>query len=85
MSFGEIITWPFAKLMVWLYGLTGNYGVALILFALAVNLIMTPFMAKSKKSMMRSSRLQPMLQELQKRHEGNPQKLQAETQKLYRE
>ncbi len=85
MSFGEIITWPFAKLMVWLYGLTGNYGIALIFFALAVNLIMTPFMAKSKKSMMRSTRLQPMLQELQKRHEGNPQKLNEETQKLYRE
>ena len=85
MSFGEIITWPFAKLMVWLYNLTGNYGVALIFFALAVNLIMTPFMAKSKKSMMRSTRLQPMIQELQKRHEGNPQKLNAEMQKLYRE
>ena len=64
MSFGEIITWPFAKLMVWLYGLTGSYGVALILFALVVNLVMTPFMAKSKKSMMRTSRLQPKIQEL---------------------
>ena len=85
MSFGEIITWPFAKLMVWLYNLTGNYGLALILFALAVNLIMTPFMAKSKKSMMRSSRLQPKIQELQRRHEGNPQKLNAEMQKLYQE
>jgi len=85
MSFGEIITWPFAKLMVWLYNLTGNYGLALILFALAVNLIMTPFMAKSKKSMMRSSRLQPRIQELQRRHEGNPQKLNAEMQKLYQE
>ena len=85
MSFGEIITWPFAKLMVWFYNLTGNYGVALIFFALAVNLIMTPFMAKSKKSMMRQTRLQPMIQELQKRHEGNPQKLNAEMQKLYRE
>ncbi|MBQ9685904.1 MAG: membrane protein insertase YidC [Oscillospiraceae bacterium] len=85
MSFGEIITWPFAKLMVWLYGLTGNYGVALIFFALAVNLIMTPFMAKSKKSMMRSTRLQPMIQEIQRRHEGNPQKMNAEMQKLYRE
>ena len=85
MSFGEIITWPFAKLMVWLYNLTGNYGVALILFALAVNLIMTPFMAKSKVSMMRQARLQPRVQELQKRHEGNPQKLNAEMQKLYRE
>ncbi len=85
MSFGEIITWPFAKLMVWLYNLTGNYGLALIFFALAVNLIMTPFMAKSKKSMMRSSRLQPRIQELQRRHEGNPQKLNAEMQKLYQE
>ena len=85
MSFGEIITWPFAKLMVWFYNLTGNYGVALIFFALAVNLIMTPFMAKSKKSMMRQTRLQPRIQELQKRHEGNPQKLNAEMQKLYRE
>ena len=85
MSFGEIITWPFAKLMVWLYGLTGNYGVALIFFALVVNLIMTPFMAKSKKSMMRSTRLQPMIAEIQRRHEGNPQKMNAEMQKLYRE
>ena len=85
MSFGEIITWPFAKLMVWLYNLTGNYGVALIFFALTVNLIMTPFMAKSKVSMMRQARLQPLIQELQKRHEGNPQKLNAEMQKLYRE
>ena len=40
MSFGEIITWPFAKLMVWLYGLTGNYGLSLILFALVVNLVL---------------------------------------------
>ena len=79
------ITKPFAWLMVWLYEHTGNYGVAVILFALAVNLILTPFMAKSKKSMMRSSRLQPKIAELQRRHEGNPQKLNAEMQKLYRE
>lgn len=79
------ITKPFAWLMIWLYNLTGNYGCAIILFALAVNLILTPFMAKSKKSMMRSTRLQPKIQELQRRHEGNQQKLNAEMQKLYHE
>lgn len=79
------ITKPFAWLMVWFYELTGNYGVALILFALVVNLVMTPFMAKSKKGMMRVSRLQPRIQELQRRHEGNQQKLQQEMQKLYKE
>lgn len=79
------ITKPFAWLMVWFYNLTGNYGVSIILFALVVNLILTPFMAKSKKSMMRTSRLQPRIQELQRRHEGNQQKLNEEMQKLYRE
>ncbi len=85
MSFWEMITWPFAKLFVWLYSLTGSYGWALILFALVVNLVLAPFMAKSKKSMMRQSRLQPQISELQRRHEGNQQKLNEEMQKLYRE
>ena len=81
----KTITKPFAWLMIWLYNLTGSYGWAIILFALAVNLVLAPFMAKSKKSMMRSTRLQPKIQELQRRHEGNQQKLNAEMQKLYRE
>ena len=85
MSFGEIITWPFAKLMVLFYNLTNSYGLALILFSLTVNLVLMPFMAKSKKSMMRTTRLQPRIQELQRRHEGNQQKLNAEMQKLYQE
>ena len=85
MSFGEIITWPFAKLMVLFYTLTNSYGLALILFSLTVNLVLMPFMAKSKKSMMRTTRLQPRIQELQRRHEGNQQKLNAEMQKLYQE
>ncbi|MBO6092954.1 MAG: YidC/Oxa1 family membrane protein insertase, partial [Oscillospiraceae bacterium] len=85
MSFGEIITWPFAKLMVWLYRLTGSYGWAVILFALIVNLILTPFMGKSKKATMKTTRLQPKIQEIQRRHEGNQQKLNEEMQKLYRE
>lgn len=75
----------FSVPLLWFYELTGNYGLSLILFALMVNLIMTPFMAKSKKGMMRVSRLQPQMQEIQRRHEGNPQKLQQEMQKLYRE
>ncbi len=85
MSFGQIITWPFAKMMVFFYNLTGNYGLSVILFGLVVNLVVLPFMARSKKSMMRSTRLQPRIQELQRRHEGNQQKLQAEMQKLYQE
>ena len=85
MSFWEYLSWPFAKLMVWFYNLTGNYGLALVLFSLTINLVLAPFMAKSKKSTMRQARLQPRIQELQKRHAGNQQQLNAEMQKLYQE
>ena len=79
------ITAPFAWLLRALYDLTGSYGWAVILFGVVVNLILLPFMAKSKKSMMRTTRLQPRITELQRRHEGNQQKLNEEMAKLYRE
>ena len=85
MTLWEYLTWPFAKLMVWLYNLTGNYGLALILFSLTIILGLTPFQLKSKKGQIRSARLQPKIQELQKRHAGNQQKLNQEMQKLYQE
>ena len=69
------ITKPFAWLMRTLYAWTGSYGLSLFLFALAVNIILAPFMAKSKKSSMRTTRLQPKMQEIQARHAGNQQKL----------
>lgn len=76
---------PFGILLLWLNNLVGNYGVAIFLFALVVKIILLPFQMKSKKSMMRMTALQPQVAALQKRHEGNPQKLQQETAKLYKE
>ena len=85
MSLWDYIAKPFGWLLLTLNNLVGNYGVAVFLFALVVKLILLPFQMKSKKSMMRMSALQPQVAELQKRHEGNPRKLQEETSKLYKE
>lgn len=85
MSLWDYIVWPFARLMEFLYNWTQNYGVAVILFALVVNLILLPFMAKSKKSMMRTTRFQPKMKALEKKYEGNKEKYQQEITKLYRE
>lgn len=85
MGFWDYIVWPFARLLELLYNTTHNYGVAVILFAFVVNLILLPFMAKSKKSMMRTTRFQPIMKELEERHKGNQQKYQEEVMKLYRE
>lgn len=81
----EFIAKPFGILLLWLNNLVGNYGVAIFLFALLVKLIMLPFQFKSKKSMMRMTGLNDKVRELQKKHEGNQQKLQMEMNKLYKE
>ena len=52
---------------------------------LVIKLIMLPFQMKSKKSMMRMSRVSGQMQELQKRYAKNQAKLQEEMQKLYEE
>ena len=81
----QAIAKPFGVLMLWLYNLVGNYGVAVILFALVVKLIMLPFQLKSKKSMMRMSRMTPRLKELEKKYGNDQQRYQQEMAKLYKE
>ena len=84
-GFWDIIRIPFGWLLALLYDLTTNYGVALIIFAIALKVIMFPMTAKSKKSMMKMSRLTPRVQALQKKYANDQQKLNEETQKLYKE
>ena len=76
---------PFGALMLWLYEWVGNYGVAVILFALIVKLILLPFQMKSKRGMIQQTRLQGRIKEIEKKHGANKQKYNEEVQKLYRE
>ena len=77
-TIGYYICVPFAWLVRLFYNLTGSYGVALILFTLVIKLIMLPFQMKSKKSMMRMSRVSGQMQDIQKRYANNQVKLQEE-------
>ena len=81
----DIIQVPFGYLLDLLYQWTTNYGVALILFALALKLILLPTSMKSKKSMMKMSRLTPRVQALQEKYGNDQQKLNEATQALYKE
>ena len=82
---GDLIRVPFGWLLGFLYDLTSNYGFAMIIFALIVQAVLTPINAKSKKSMMKMSRLQPRIQEIQKKYANDQQKQNEEIQKLQRE
>ena len=70
----NLITVPFGWILAQLYNLTGNYGIAMILFAVVVYMALLPATAKSKKSMMKMSRIQPAMQDIQRRYASDPQK-----------
>jgi len=81
----NLITVPFGWLLGQLYNLFDNYGIAMIVFGILVQLIMLPIKAKSKKSMMKMSRVQPLIQDIQRRYAGDSQKQNEMLQKLYQE
>ena len=81
----DIITIPFGYLLDWLYQFTSNYGIALILFAILVKLLLFPIQAKSKKSMMKMSRLSPLVQKIQARYPDDQQKQNEALQQLYKD
>ena len=82
---GYYICIPFAALLRLFYNLTGSYGVAIILFTIVIKLIMLPFQMKSKKSMVRMTRMNGRIQEIQKKYANNQAKMNEEIQKLYTE
>ena len=81
----DLITIPFGYVLDWLYQLTSNYGVALILFGVVVKLLLMPASAKAKLSSMKMSRLTPRLKLLQEKYANDPQKQNAAIQQLYKD
>ena len=85
MNFSDIIRIPFGYLLDWLYQFVGNYGIALILFSLIVKIVLLPMNAKSKKSMLKMSRVAPLAKALEAKYKDDQQKYQQELMKLYKE
>ena len=84
-SLGDLVTVPFGYLLSFLYDITTNYGIALILFAILVRFILLPATAKGKKSTMKMSRLTPRVQAIQKKYANDQQKQSEALQALYKE
>ncbi|MEQ1690801.1 MAG: YidC/Oxa1 family insertase periplasmic-domain containing protein [Gemmatimonas sp.] len=81
---------PFAtmviRLLLWMKATLGlGYGWILVLFGIAVRIILWPLNQKAMRSSMAMQRLQPELQAIQTKHKGDPQKLQSEMMRVYKE
>jgi len=73
------------KAMSKVHTLTHNYGLAIILLTLGLQVIVFPFTLTSYKSMAIMKRLQPKMKEIQDRYKADPKRLSSEMMNLYKQ
>ena len=89
-GFLQGVVQPFAtivmRILLWMRAtLNLSYGWVLVIFGIAVRLLLWPLNQKAMRTSMRMSRLQPELSEIQKRYKSDPQRMQSEIMRVYRD
>jgi YidC/Oxa1 family membrane protein insertase len=80
----------FLKALRWIYGVVGNYGIAIILLTLGIRILLFPLMHTSTVSMRKMAKVQPKVKEIQakyKKKKSDPQaraKMNQEMMALYK-
>ena len=72
----------FRTILEWIYGVVGNYGIAVVVFTLLIRTILTPLEISSRKGMRKMSAIQPKLNALQQKYGKDQAKLQQKQQEL---
>ena len=87
MNFGifgfvsEFLLWSMNGLHV----LLGNYAASIIVLTILIKSVLWPVQNKATKEMRKMASLSPKMTEMREKHKDNPQKLNEETMKLYKE
>lgn len=74
----SILFWMHARLHL-------AYGWVLVFFGVLVRMLLWPLQQRAMESQMRMQAVQPLMQEIQTRHKAEPEKLQREMLKLYKD
>lgn len=78
------LTKPIFYALDWLFRLTGNFGVAILIFTVFAKLLFFPLANKSYRAMSKMKLLAPKMQEIRDAHKDDPQKMQTAVMGLYR-
>jgi YidC/Oxa1 family membrane protein insertase len=77
---------PVRWLLVWMHTHLGlAYGVCLIIFGILVRVLLWPLNQKAMRASMAMQAVQPLVKEIQERYKDNPQQLQQEMFRIYKE
>jgi YidC/Oxa1 family membrane protein insertase len=79
---GHAITWALLQM----HSVLGiGYGWILILFGILIRIVLWPLNAKAMRSQMKNMEMQPRLKEIQTKYKSEPERLQKEMLRLYKE
>ena len=79
----DFIIFPFSWVLNVFYDFTNNYGLAIILFALVVKVVLFPMTLKGKRGMIQMTMLSGKLDQLKKQYGKDQARYNQEMQKLY--
>lgn len=74
----------FGYLLNEIYLFVNNYGLAIIVFSIALKLLLLPLSIKQQKTMKKSAIIQGKMKEIQFKYKNDPERLNKETMQLYK-
>lgn len=74
-----------SALLEFTFKLVNNYGIAIILTTIIIKIILLPLTLKQDKSMKEMKKIQPELEKIKEKYQGNSQMMQQKTMELYKE
>ena len=74
----------FGYVLNFLYGLIGNYGIAIILFSVLIKIIMIPISISQQKTMKKSQKVNAEMKQIQFKYKNDPEKMNQEVMELYK-
>ncbi|MFA7141958.1 MAG: YidC/Oxa1 family membrane protein insertase [Candidatus Paceibacterota bacterium] len=83
--FNTFLFIPIFNFLIWLYGLVGSFGFAIIILTVLIRLMLYPLNDKSLKAQKEVQEIQPLVKEIQVKYKEDSQKQAEELLKLYKE
>jgi YidC/Oxa1 family membrane protein insertase len=85
VGFWEVFKNAIFSVINWLYGFSGDWGMAIILITILFRILIFPITAKQFKSSYKMQKMQPKIKEIQEKYADDKVRQQQEMQRIYSE
>ena len=75
---------PIFKVLLWLHGIFGNWGWAIVALTILIRILLYPITHKGMMGMQKIKEVAPKVKELQAKYKGDPQRMNAAVMELYK-